>query len=56
MKQGPAALALDMDHASLCHFETGYRKPGPKVAARIEEKTNGKVPAKSWAKPVRVKA
>jgi hypothetical protein len=56
MTQGPAALVLELDHASLCHFETGYRLPGSKVALRIEEKTRGKVPAKSWAKTARGKA
>lgn len=53
ISQERAALLLEIDHGAMCAFETGYRTPGPRRAARIAEKTSGYVPVSSWEKPAR---
>jgi transcriptional regulator with XRE-family HTH domain len=48
LTQFQAAVLLDIDPSPLSKFERGKRKPGRTTAFKIEEKTEGYVPASSW--------
>lgn len=47
--------ALGLDTASYSRFENGVRRPPSEAMFRIEAKTCGEVPAKSWLEPADAK-
>jgi hypothetical protein len=49
--QAEVAFVLGIDPGAYCGFETGYRRPGLKRAAKIQDRTSGFVPVTSWLEP-----
>lgn len=50
-EQQDVCTLLKLDAPSYSRFEHGIRRPPAKVMFRIEELTDGAVPAKSWLEP-----
>lgn len=53
--QKKAAEFLEIDIATYNRFEHGKRRPSAELGFKIERLTDGRVPARSWYEPPRLR-